>query len=361
MAVQIAEPNDSNPNTEDWQTFLYRTTMQGGGFMCLFLTNINNSNPSMIQAGSRFEINSTFYQVNDADEAIAGDPVDGAVNYVYAIPQPNSAVFEYSVQEPFFDTLKGGWFSGTMRAVARMICFDGSFYDKVILDSADSMLRHNNLLIPVQGGTLIGEGPVNDLLSLFLNPGVYRYELKGGKGGTGGTGYGGTPADEGEEGEIKTGILTLRENTEVTLSTGGNGENGGNGTVNNPYQEIRSGGGGAATGGTSFIDADRFYLEAVGGAGSNGSKASGGNWANSNGGEGGKKINIFYADVKRLAANNDLRDLMNGRSKYYNAFNKGNAGANASASNYAASGGSPGTTLQNVSSGYSKLYHLWDL
>jgi hypothetical protein len=299
----------------------------------------------MVQAGSRLEINSTFYQINDNDEQIIGDPVDGAVNYVYAVPQPSSAIFQYGVQEPHFDAMKGGWFSGTMRAVARMVCFDGGFYDKVILDSVDAMLRHNNSLVPISGGELIGEGPVNDLLTLVLFPGVYRYEMKGGKGGTGGTGYGGVPAEAGEDGEINNGSFPLYEPINVTLSTGGNGANGGNGTQypgSPPFtQTTYTNSGGGASGGQSFIDVEgKVYLEAIGGAGSKGTSGSGGS-----GSAGGQKISSVYASAKRIKP--EPSDQMQGRSKYGQSFNFGS--------------GAGGSSLLDTSSGYCRLYRLWDL
>jgi hypothetical protein len=194
MTTIVQEPSDSNPITEDWQKFLYRTTLQGGGFMCLMLTNINNTDESRIMKGSRFEINHTFYKTLE-DEAIQPPPeglIDYMFYYVYAVPEIQSAYFIYLSQEPTFNPILGGWFSGSMRAVARMLYINGKWYNKVILDTFDAINRQNYIGdgLPEIGGELLLSGTVNTYTQHILLPGAYRAELQAGNGGRGGSGAG---------------------------------------------------------------------------------------------------------------------------------------------------------------------------
>jgi len=87
MAVKIEEPRIDQANLDDWHAIIARTREQGGGFICLELTHIDDSSRPEIAEGSRFEMNGVFYRVGPGNEEIQGDPDTQAHNennYIYA-------------------------------------------------------------------------------------------------------------------------------------------------------------------------------------------------------------------------------------------------------------------------------------
>ena len=322
MAVLITEPVDNNPETIDWQRFLYRTTIQGGGFMILFLSNMENFDRPEVMAGSRLEVNASFYLVGEEGEEILDPPealADNQAYFIYAIPQEQSLVFQFLPVQPNFDPMKGGWFSGSMRAVARMIHANGEFFNKVVLDTAESISLVNSIapLPPIPSPL---PAPIYEA---YLAPykkelpaGYYYLEMRGG-------GSNGIFPDPSEE--IKT-IFLLNSPTMVSGKLGldglagtnggdglaaGNAGSGGKGgtssgggaggtnTGNTSLSGNCGGGGagGAAGGQDSLLQIGDRQIKAPGKHGKNGGGGGGGAYAANNGsagssnGAGGKPAN----------------------------------------------------------------------
>ena len=144
MASLITEPANLNPGTADWQQILHKLTVTTGGLLIAGLTNMDTAGVPQVKAGSRFEINGSFYETT-ADETITGTPVNNAVNYIYAYASGSSAAFKYSSATPDFQPAKGGWYSGSERAIAKFYyASNGPVYgNKVILDSCNAMQATN--------------------------------------------------------------------------------------------------------------------------------------------------------------------------------------------------------------------------
>ncbi|MDR1838688.1 MAG: hypothetical protein LBQ93_03765 [Treponema sp.] len=252
MAVLIQEPNDNNPLTEDWQKFLARTTFQGGGFINLFLNGLNTSEEPAITNGSRLEANGSFYAVTE-DEAIE-DPNNAEDEnwvFVYAVPRGETLQFIYDTIMPVYDVMKGGWYNGAARAVAKMFKqSDGLWCGKVILKDYESMFVDNINNIPEQGGVEILTGDTNGVI-LELEPGVYCYEMRSGQSGKGGNGYGGGTPETPAEPDETNGSFCLTRKTLVCAIAGKGGGNGSNGTE--AGNRLRTGGGSGAVGGLSVI------------------------------------------------------------------------------------------------------------
>jgi len=221
MVVKIEEPRVDQADLSDWQKFLYRTTIQGGGFIFLMLTNINSSSDSKVMAGSRLEVNGAYYQV-ESDESIGGTPVAG-VNYVYATPSGNTLSFIYSTTAPEYYPIKGGWFNGNNRAVAKMTRIGSNWYNKVILDSQSAMLSFNdNSPIPPLPGTLIYTGNHTSFTQQEIEPGLYYAQMQGGNGANGGNG--GNSSNYYSYRILGNGDSEITKGTVVNGSTGSNGK-----------------------------------------------------------------------------------------------------------------------------------------
>jgi hypothetical protein len=293
MAAQIPEPRVDAVDLDDWSAFVARATQQGGGFMCLMLSNMNNSGAPRVLAGSRFEINGAFYRCT-ADEDVGGAPANNVVNYVYATSYGvSSSSFFYSNSAPTFDPAKGGWYGGAGRAVAKFFYVGGQYNGKVILDSCNAMSEVNTeQTIPASGGLIYANGGVNNMNEVTLPPGAYRVEVKGGAGGDGGSGGSGGAANEtvgiggaGAAGEAVMKVVYLTRPTRALLYAGGDGadgENGGNGKKATGY--TGGGGGGGSTGGVSRASIGGDDMTARGGSGGGG---GGGSASDASGGGGG--------------------------------------------------------------------------
>lgn len=122
MADLIAEPASTNPLTADWQALLSKLVKVCGGAEVCRLTNWDTTAEPQVAAGSRFEVNSSFFEV-PSNESITGwsGISNGAVAYVYATPSGSTATFSYSSTAPTWDSAKGGWFNGTARALFRVL------------------------------------------------------------------------------------------------------------------------------------------------------------------------------------------------------------------------------------------------
>jgi hypothetical protein len=293
MADIIVEPSNENPGTSDWQKNLLKMTMTTGGFLLIGLAEMDTPGVPVVMAGSRFEINGSFFCCPE-DESVGGSPVKDSVNYIYAVPGPDGdvAAFRYGAEVPGWDAAKGGWYSGNDRAIAKFFCAgdgDGGaqYNGKVVLDSFGAMEAMNVMQAPpASGGYLYGEaGPANTPVEFDLGPGVWRIDLKGGWGGSGGytttdsvTLYGGA----GAQGEEKSKVLYCRDRMRISLVRGGDGATGASATY-------RSGAGGGSSGAASVLFVGGVLDEiAYGGSGGGGAGGLGdSNYGGGGGGGGG--------------------------------------------------------------------------
>jgi hypothetical protein len=259
--------------------------------LSLSLTNLDNSSVPKVQAGSVFGVNGGLFYVPDgADEAISGSPATGQ-NYVYAVPNDDGATFQYSATKPVWSATKGGWYNGNNRAVAKVYYVSSQYNNKVVLDRQAAMYETNKTQpLPTSGGTQIATGTVNQVKTLTLEPGFYRFEMMAGKGGNGGKGgdlfildylYPGFAGGIGVAGESLNKSFILTSSKTISYGLGGDGNNGNNG-VNN--DSARGNAGAGCSGGMAFIDDDEVMGGSAGGGGMYG--LSSGVMANGGGGFG---------------------------------------------------------------------------
>ena len=256
MAVMIPEPIDNNPMTEDWQKLLFKLTATAGGFHIIDIDNNENAPPA-IAAGSRLEINGSFYAVLSPDDLHEYHSLQHGFFWIYAQPNNetlggNTASFYCTKLEPNWDVHKGGWFfTENKRAVA--YCYKnnaGKLYSWV----------------PITGKVIAYDRCAPDINDPLPDTPVFSRTVKG---------EWFTPLPKGWYA--------------VDMSSGGGGGNGGRGGDG----AGAVGGGGVANQFNRIVRA--FFHEGesplfvkVGGSGFNGgSGASGGSGSGNNGGSGG--------------------------------------------------------------------------
>jgi hypothetical protein len=271
MAVMISEPVDSNPMTEDWQRLLSKLTATTGGLFLLDFTEKQSLDVPMILAGSRFELNGSFYKVENDEEIQDFSEIDNGQAYVYAesIGNGNLAVqFYFDNAAPTFQVAKGGWYHPAENKRCIMSCFkenDTNCRLKALMGCETPFYD-----VPVeQTGVQIATNTNAQSLKINIEAGWYRVEIKGANGGNGGTGgsngafsrtvgggnnsqtitlaaQAGTNGSAGSTGQTKTLFLWLEKGT-VELKagrTGANGANGGVGTSGNSPGDGGNGGDG---------------------------------------------------------------------------------------------------------------------
>jgi hypothetical protein len=372
MAIKIAEPAVDRADLIEWVKFIERTTVQGGGFDLLVLTNMANSGVPKVQAGSRFELNGVFYKC-EIDENITGTPVNNAVNYIYAVPDGDECTFGYGTTGPVFDPSKGGWFNGNNRAVAKLFYTNAGYNGKVILDSQAAMSRLNTeQSIPASGGLLVASGAVNTETQITLQPGAYRFEVAGGTGGNGGTGgtggytSGGGGGGAGRAGEVNTAAIVLLAAESLYANTGGNGPNGGDGSGGGAVGG--GGGGGGGSSGLSYIRSTRLSIMSRGGPGGGGGGGGGGGNGGtggagatgggvSPGGNGAAGVSTFGSPAAG-GSGGAINAEFSLTYRLRNYSNSGGVGSSGSGTG-AGGGGAGGSGLQSTSSGYTRIYRLW--
>ena len=298
MASLIKEPEDSNPGTSDWQEFLLRTTRSAGGLLLLDI----DRRYELIKAGSRFEINGTFYECQ-TDESIQDfDTIDpGVFFFIYAIPQASSAIIKASTVAPTYQVAKGGWFNGTDRAIALGYKNSQGSFDKTAIIDGDVHLSLE------EEPTFVGVPQVRrenkGTWDVYLERGIYYIELSSGFGGGDGEHANGTT--KGLGGKVTKSkklylLLIKSSNSSHSLKIGGSGFDGGDG--GDCYNQGGSiggagGGGGSGAGEESSFDHHSTGRQeggnggdggtAGGGAGGGGGGVIGGRGGGSYGGSGG--------------------------------------------------------------------------
>ena len=161
-------------------------------------------------------------------------------------------IYRERTEEPKYNSILHGWYNSDFTARAVMLIDHNRpvKYRCILLDSPNSLFEYKNIMFTDR--ILIDNMPVltpNYPVILFLPPGTYLFEMKGGKGGKGGRGGGvvGTPGNnqycasgpggEGAEGQIITKYVTFSESMELQLLLGGGGEDGANGVYKN-YEAV---------------------------------------------------------------------------------------------------------------------------
>jgi len=217
MAIrQKEEPRPTVLDFEDWNKLKFRTTFQGGGYICIDVGGINDGSVKpFLKMGSRFEFNGSFYVVEDDNYEISEEDLIAATdvnenNYIYATVNNNNGAVSliFSKAGPTWDTSKGGWYNGKNRALVKFFYINGKYNNKVILDSYNAMFMINtkqtfssNTSGGISMSTDTSWGNISSVQNgvnvpgdkvVTLKPGIYRYEARGGYSGAGGLGGAGT-------------------------------------------------------------------------------------------------------------------------------------------------------------------------
>lgn len=132
MANKITESAEINPQNTDWQNLISKTIQLGGGYNFAQFSAMDTDAAPQVLAGSRFEINGSFYQCV-SNESITGTPAANVVNYVYAIPNGSSCSFQYSATAPTFQPQKGGWYNGNNRALLKFTYTNSAYRNKEMM------------------------------------------------------------------------------------------------------------------------------------------------------------------------------------------------------------------------------------
>jgi hypothetical protein len=285
----IPEPSNENPNTNDWQLLLSKLTRTTGGMHLMGITNPLDTNEPIIMAGSRFDINGSFFWCT-GQEPITGTPVNNTTNFIYAVLENGYVHFEYRINIPVWNPLYGGYYDGLHRALFKFEYLSaGNLYrSKMALNYFNDLyykLPFFDETLPTTGGTLIldasGTPTALNLQSIALQAGGYRFLVRGGNGGNGGNGgynysdnaymraigYGGA----GAAGQSISGVFYIKEPTTLQYSQGRGGGNGS--TKNTTQNDCWFGGGGGGSGFTSFLSWNSIIYSALGGSGGGGGGA----------------------------------------------------------------------------------------
>jgi hypothetical protein len=233
------------------------------GFMSLGLTNTNNSSAPQIAAGSQVEVGGSVYTCQ-ANTSVNETPQNNQVNYIYVSVDGSTIIFSYGTTTPAWNVSKGGWYNSNYRAVAKLFLTSSQYNGKVILDSYNAMqLLNVEQTVPTTGGMLFVTGTVNQVKSITLPAGAYRYEVKAGTGGRGGNNDNHT-GGAGAAGEQKSGTFMLAQQLMIHYALGGDGNNG-------VDTSAAAGAGGGCSGGSAFIDFGTELILCLGGSGGGGS------------------------------------------------------------------------------------------
>jgi len=118
MATKIPIPAITNPDTEDWQKSLHLNERINGAFNIIGIA-MQGTQGLAVQAGSRFEINGSFFEVatNELIITVLGNDwrtwanlANNTLAYIYAVPNGDICTFGYSIIPPVLDVSKGGLF-----------------------------------------------------------------------------------------------------------------------------------------------------------------------------------------------------------------------------------------------------------
>lgn len=249
MAAKINYPGVDNVTVDDWRVMIQDLEIFTGDILLIGVENINSTGAPRILINSLFDINGSRYKCTTT-ESMTNGATDDKQNYIYAVASGNTASFQYSAAEPQWDMAKGGWYSGNNRAIVRLFVTGGKYTNKVILDSYNAKYMINTQQdIAALAGIVGVPKAISDIFdsnnnyindktfvgSVKLDPGIYRYELKGSKGGKGGKagvvagqGHPANDGGDGGEGEALAGIF-FHHGGVIRIKVGADGGNGGDG------------------------------------------------------------------------------------------------------------------------------------
>ena len=203
MGILIAEPTDHDVDTNAWQTLLLKLTATTGGLMLIDFTEKQSVNVPQIIAGSRFEINGSFYKVISNEAIQNWTSINNGKAYVYAVPMGGElSQFVFNNTAPTYQVAKGGWYHPTESWRCIMSCYKQS----------STQCRGKALMgvktpfydTPTETeGVQVVTNSTQQSYKAAIEAGWYRVELRGGNGGNGGDG-------------AKTG-----QNYDLTLSSNG--------------------------------------------------------------------------------------------------------------------------------------------
>jgi hypothetical protein len=359
-------------------------------FARIALSNINTGDAPVVMAGSRLALGGVVVSIG-VDTAISGTPAADTMNYVYATLNGLMATFSYSVSVPTYNPVKGGWYSGNNRAIARFFYTGGNYNGKMILDNYEAFARINTSQpLPTTGGIQVA--------NTYMGSGAYRGELKGGKGGRGGSSKhnGEQNGGLGVEGQVVNRSFLLTEKFVINTVIGYDGNDGEQGRGDSGDNDTQSGGGGGAKGGDSYITIAKVLIDAytpttdavvvvttaMGGSGGGGGGADGtsdygggggggggygtasdGANRNGKGGKGGSNgVGGAGGEADMDTYYSNLIGSKGGSNSAGGAGGAGGAGYNGSDANdkiIFIAGGAGGSGAKNTSSGYARLYKLW--
>jgi uncharacterized protein YhfF len=262
------------------------------GYFSGTLINADNTLAPLVQAGTEFEMNGSFYQIENTTAVKTTALTQTGLVYLYAVPKPGGVEFECLAAPPVFNAFKNGYYSGTKRALYKLafIRDAGSNLYAAKTPVGDPFTQfaytavNSYALSFISGQEIYAlSGSTNpDPQTRTLSPGGYIFVLKG-SGGGGGGGIDGDGGDDryggtGGQGGFLIELVTLSDDADFTLYTGTGG--GGAGYISyGLWQGAGAGGGGSG----SFIYAGDGYFAVAGGGGGGG----GGSGSDGGGGGGG--------------------------------------------------------------------------
>jgi hypothetical protein len=262
-----------------------KASFYGKGYINIMLSNMDNTDIPLLLQGSMLECGGVLF-VGDSDTSITGTP-SSEQNYIYF--NPSTMELSYSINVPTWNTVKGGWYNGNDRAVAKLFyCVSGNqFNGKVILDSYNTMVLINTTQpLPTNGGNLIATVTKEAEVQIIpLLTGAYRFELKGARGGNGGAGNISYPAGQGVDGEIYSAAYFVDRAVEYARAYSAfDGRDGNVGIYSGGYY---SGGSGGYSGSNAWIIVGERGFLARGGSGGGGSAGENPDFSGREGGGGG--------------------------------------------------------------------------
>ncbi|MDR0486002.1 MAG: hypothetical protein LBH29_04675 [Elusimicrobiota bacterium] len=178
MANKITESAEINPQNTDWQNLISKTIKLGGGYNFAQFSAMDTDAAPQVLAGSRFEINGSFYQCV-SNESITGTPAANVVNYVYAIPNGSSCSFQYSATAPTFQPQKGGWYNGNNRALLKFTMSGNNYTNKEMMRDFSVMYDRQKTEGRIDatntrlGNISSNDGTENQTLGTFSASGTY--------------------------------------------------------------------------------------------------------------------------------------------------------------------------------------------
>ena len=214
MALLITEPAPKDPDTPDWQALLNKLVMTSGEFFVIDFTEKNTVNVPQIMEGTRFEVNESFFYVQQ-NETINGfsSITNNKKCYVYAKPNLDAqiAIFEFSEVVPTYRVELGGWFHPSENWRALISCFKTSNGQCRCKSAMDKKLIFNPPIDADTTSIISSTDAINpNGVTIEIEAGYYQIIMQGATGGKGG--------DGGASGESRAYITSNTESIRITIA-----------------------------------------------------------------------------------------------------------------------------------------------